>query len=315
MSDPLPPRLVLDQELLARLGPQSSRAEWERTLKRTGLATVEPGPTRAGKLLYAIQRGVNEWPTRAPAEVPVSPEMAPWLLGIGGFTVLVGAVLWEGWAAASLALPGLAVAAAGAWLFLRPSAGDPQNTAEDQRHAKLLVDQLRSFLSLSFVEAMGTTIVEQTPHMAWLHLRQEQLRQALGRIAAHREDLEITDARIRALNLQLGREAEDEETRQLQHLSEAQGALARRVEAALQQLRALNVTLEERLERRRAWVERQALSAKTGQLAELEGGEALAEAELDVMEMEATLKELALEEVQEDLRIRALLEVAALQKK
>ncbi|HNC95051.1 MAG TPA: hypothetical protein PKW90_02940 [Myxococcota bacterium] len=59
MSDPLPPRLVLDQELLARLGPQSSRAEWERTLKRTGLATVEPGQTRAGKLLSAIQRGVQ----------------------------------------------------------------------------------------------------------------------------------------------------------------------------------------------------------------------------------------------------------------
>ena len=35
--------------------------------------------------------------------------------------------------------------------------------------------------------------------------------------------------------------------------------------------------------------------------------------ELDVLEMEGTLKELALEEVQEDLRIRALLEVAALQ--
>lgn len=313
MSDPLPPRLVLDQELLARLGPQSSRAEWERTLKRTGLAAVEPGPTRAGKLLSAIQRGVNQWPIQAPTETPVSPDMAPWLMGIGGLTVLVGGALWEGWGAFSLVLPGLAVAAAGAWLFLRSPPGQRPPTPEDQRHAKLLVDQLRSFLSLSFVEAMGSTIVEQTPHMAWLQLRQEQLRQALGRISAHREDLEVTEARIRALNLQLGREAEDEETRQLQHLSEAQAALARRVEAALQQLRALNVTLEERLERRRAWVERQALSAKTGQLAELEGGEALAEAELDVMEMEATLKELALEEVQEDLRIRALLEVAALQ--
>ena len=314
MSDPLPPRLVLDQELLARLGPQSSRAEWERTLKRTGLATVEPGQTRAGKLLSAIQRGVQAWPTGAPPEAPISAELAPWLLGIGGVTVLLGGALWEGWAAASLVLPGLAVAAAGAWLYLRPPAGASPATSQDQRHAQLLVEQLRSFLSLSFVEAMGSTIVEQTPHMAWLQVRQEQLRQALSRIAAHREDLEATGARIRALNLQLGREAEDEETRQLRQLSEAQGALAQRVEAALEQLQTLRGSLEERLERRRAWVERQALSVKTGQLAELEGGEALAEAELDVLEMETTLKDLALEEVQEDLRIRALLEVAALQR-
>ncbi|HNH49016.1 MAG TPA: hypothetical protein PKY30_18370, partial [Myxococcota bacterium] len=97
MSDPLPPRLVLDQELLARLGPQSSRAEWERTLKRTGLATVEPGQTRAGKLLSAIQRGVQAWPTGAPPEAPIAAELAPWLLGIGGVTVLLGGALWEGW--------------------------------------------------------------------------------------------------------------------------------------------------------------------------------------------------------------------------
>ncbi len=314
MSEPLPPRLVLDQELLARLGPQSRREDWERTLKRTGLASVQPGPTRAGKLLSTLQRGVAEWPTQP---TDTNPELRPFVartLVVVGAAALFGSLFLDGMTSmVATALPGLAAMAGGAMLWPRHGAEAESGLRREQRHAELLADQLRSFLSLSFVEAMGTSIVEQTPHMAWLQVRQEQLAQALARIAAHREDLEITGARIRALNLQLGRAAEDEETQQLRRLCAAQTDLANRVEAALQQLRLLSQTLEERLERRRAWVERQALSARTGQLAELEGGEALAEAELDVLEMEGTLKELALEEVQEDLRIRALLEVAALQ--
>jgi hypothetical protein len=177
------------------------------------------------------------------------------------------------------------------------------------RYGARLHKLLSKMLQKSFIEVFGSTVLENTPHRELLVVRQEQLQAAALRLENHMEDLKNTQLRIEELNVQLGRDKEDAETLELSRAIERDRVGLRQLQEVQRRLEQGIKAMDTVLDRRRTWAERAALSAQAGRLIDTEEGREVAELEVEVMELEGVLQGLALAEVQEDARIRALIEV------
>lgn len=313
------PWVVVDHELLSRLGPASSRADWEKTLRRTGLWELDELDGAEGRDLAAVRTAVATWPVEAEWRRPARRSLNQWwgtipsLLFIG----ILGAAFMGGSSAETLLL-GLAggmvtmLTAAAVWLNWPSAAGPalPQLTPhpDDANRA------LRRFLARTFVEVAGGKIVENTPHRAYLELRLEKIDGALRAADAKHAEMAALRGRIRATNTRMGHAADDVETARLGRAIVEQEAARERVRSVRAMLAGRLSELDAQLARLRAIAERRALSARVSQLTD--GGVAqdpvervAAEVEVDVAEIEGRVRELALEVGDADARLAALLEV------
>lgn len=314
MQEPgLPPTVILDLELLARLRPDSPRADWERTLRRTGLLQIQPADTPAGQLIARLQQRLAAW-TDAPelnnGQVrPMDPRTLQGMGAVGGALLVIGLLqdtaLWR-LGALLLALT------AGIVVFTRQR----NQNIDISNHSNEMYAILKKLMERSFIEPMGGTVIEATPHRDLILLRIDQLRQADRRIRNHIEELDATRLKISELNKKIGSTEEDAETIQIRRTIGEQVDVLERIQRLQRQLAERLAGIDQRLDRRRALATRMALSAQAGRLAEVEaktaGLMAGAEAEVDLLSMEQDIRQLALEEVQDELRLRALIEVSSL---
>jgi hypothetical protein len=314
MQEPgLPPTVILDLELLARLRPDSPRADWERTLRRTGLLQLRPTDTPAGQLIARLQQQFAAWtgaPARKSMQVrPMDPRTLQGMGAVGGALLVIGLLqdtaLWR----LGALLLGLTV---GLVLFTHYR---NQNT-DVSNYSNEMYSTLKKLMEYSFIEPMGNTVIEATPHRDLILLRIDQLRQADRRIRSHVEELEATRIKILELNKKIGTSIEDAETLQISRIVGEQLEVLERIQRLHRRLTERLAEVDQRLERRRTLATRMALSAQAGRLVEVEtkatGAEAGAEAEIDLLSIEQDIRQLALDEVQDELRLRALIEVSSL---
>ncbi len=297
------PRLIVDHELLARLGPESTAAEWESTLRRTGLWDLPAVGSDWGRLVRAIRLQVERARDRSRLEVPKAARPALTLLAVG-LALLIG--LRAGPALGLLAL-GLPLLLAVAW-FGPGRAADTGPPPLESASALL-----RQFLQRTVVDAAGEIVVENLPHREYLALRLQDLDDAQTAAEGRLGELAGTAERIRHSNRRLGRTDADPEIRQLE-AAHAEGVVAidrtNRVRAAL---RARLAALDVHIEQMRALAERRALSHRAARLTD-EGEEnpplrTLAEVEVDVVEIEAELAPLTIAHREHEGRLQALLEL------
>lgn len=312
---PAPARVVLDHELLWRLEADTPPAEWERTLRRTGLwslAAASTGSERAesahgeaAKLVTELVRTVEAWSNR-PAPQPPSPLLpaATGLAFVLGFVAVVALVP----APANAVLTGvLAVAAGGVYLAGRSP--EPTLPPEARRAMRLL----RQLLGRTFVEIHGETVVENLPHRDYLQLRIGEIEAASANCDARVAEMTRTLDGIRLSNTRLGRPADDPETENLARSIEAQRLLRGRVETVRIDLVSRLQRFDAELERLRALAERRALSERAARLTE---GAAIEESlrvasdiEVDVATIEAEVAGLIEVARHDDARLRSVLEV------
>lgn len=294
---------MVDHELLARLGPGSTAEEWETTLRRTGLWDLPSVGSDWGRLVRAVRLQVERARDSSPWEVPVAARPVLTLLAVG-LALLIG--LRAGPVLGFFAL-GLPLLLAFGWF----GPGRPAEAAPPplERASALL----RQFLQRTVVDTAGEVVVENLPHREYLALRLQDLDDAQVAAEGRLGELAGTAERIRYSNRRLGRAETDPEIRQLE-AAHAEGVVAiertGRVRAALRaRLAALDVQIEEM----RALAERRALSHRAARLTD-EGEEnptlrALAEVEVDVVEIEAELAPLTIEHRDHEGRLQALLEL------
>ncbi len=311
--------IVVDHELLSRLGPAAPAAEWVRALKRTGLWELDGLDGAAGKELAEVRAAVAAGLVAVPPDdTPLLP--ARWTpqhlnAAIGSVALIaLGVALVAGspgWLAMALAV-GLAIALQA----LLVPATRPRVLAPASWPVERATLALRRFLSRTFVTAAGDRIVENTPHRAYLELRLEELDRALrvadGRLAEIRE----VRARIVDANVRMGRAAEDVETSRLTAAIAEQEAARARVEGVRALLATRLADLEVQLDRLRVVVERQALSERVSRLVDAGARQdpverVAADVEVDVAEIEGRVRSLALEAGDADARLRAVLEVVS----
>lgn len=295
-------RLLIDAELLSRLGPGSPRAAWERDLRRTGLLDLDPPDGPVGDTLRELQRTVRGWPAELPA-APVLPGtwaipvalasglgVAFWLLGLGplGFVIGIGV--------------GIALASASS----RP-APHPEAAQYAERAAALL----RNLLARSFVAAAGEVVVENTPHVDYLRMREELLEGAIALTDRRVEELTRTLRQVQAANQRVGRPVEDPETDRLREVIVREQEGRARILAVKQTVEARLAQVLGRLDQLRAAAERQALSERVHRMAagDVSIAREVAEIEVDVAEVESAIHALALDARDADARTTALLEV------
>lgn len=312
MQDPgLPPSLHLDLELLARLRPDSPRSDWERTLRRTGLLSLRPSESQAGRLIADIQAQfeASAAPDRAivQADTPLKPMDTRSLQGIAlaGIALLILAAVYQH---AGVALFGALLLGGAAWLWRLP--GEQQQRLSNKNNQ--IYANLQNLLSLSFIEPMGGTVVESTPHRELILLRLDQLAQADQRVQGHIEDVEVMLHKISDLNEKIGSSREDAKTIRLRERIQSHHALRAQIQRQHKRLSEALRAVDARLERRRALALRAALSEQAGRLVEPSADLAAAEAEVDLLEVDQEIKRLDLQEIQDTLQLRALLEVSAL---
>lgn len=295
-------RLLIDAELLSRLGPGTPRAAWERDLRRTGLYDLDPPDGPVGDTLRELRRTVREWP----AEV-ASPSAAfpPWFLPacLGGS---FGATFWLlGFGPIGLVI-GLAVG-----LGVNAAVPKPAPTMEPAPYAERGASLLRSLLARTFVAAAGEVVVENTPHVDYLRLRAELLEGAIVLTDRRVEDANRTLRQVQLANTRMGRPEEDVETDRLRELiaREEQGRV--RIMAVQETVsRRLDEVLA-RLAQLRAAAERQALSERVQRMSagDHRVAQHVAEVEVDISEVELAIRALALDARDADARTTALLEV------
>lgn len=311
--DPMPPvvrRLRVDGELLARLGPDSSRAEWERLLRRTGLWDLDPPDGPVGAMLRELQAAVRSWP---PEVVEVRGGDPRWPLAYGG--VALAGLAWTS-AAGDLRGVVAALVTIGGMVWWRTRSRPrvpPEATVPDA--ARVATDRLRRLLARSFVTAAGEVVVENTPHVDYLEVRGEQLAEAERALDGRMEELRTTLGLVREANTRLGQPAEDAETARLVAALDREEATRRRLVKVRSALEARLAEVREQLGALRGYAERQALSERVQRMAE--GGAPIArrvaEVDVDVAAIEAEIAALALESRDADARVRAVLEVVGAQ--
>lgn len=295
-------RLLIDAELLSRLGPGTPRAAWDRDLRRTGLYDLDPPDGPVGDTLRELQRTVREWP----AEV-ASPSAAfpPWFLPafLGGS---FGATFWLlGFGPIGLVI-GLAVG-----VGVNAAVPKPAPTMEPAPYAERAASLLRNLLARTFVAAAGEVVVENTPHVDYLRLRAELLEGAIVLTDRRVEDANRTLRQVQLANTRMGRPEEDVETDRLRELiaREEQGRV--RIMAVQETVsRRLDEVLA-RLAQLRAAAERQALSERVQRMSagDHRVAQHVAEVEVDISEVELAIRALALDARDADARTTALLEV------
>ncbi len=309
------PWVVVDHELLSRLGPASPRAEWVRTLKRTGLWDLDALEGAEGKDLAQLRASVREWPEAA---APTGPGHLGAYWGWAPVVLFLAAFLFAAEvASASTLLVGLLVLLVGVVLtgaLWSAAAATPGPGPAAAAYADHATRALRRFLAHTFVEVAGGKIVENTPHRAYLELRLAEIDRALRAADGKLAEMSTIRRRIHDANTRMGRAAEDVETERLGRAIADQEQARERVRSVQALLAARLHELEAQLERLRAIAERRALSERVSQLTDA-GGPAnpvervAAEIEVDVAEIEGRVRELALEAGDADARLGALLEV------
>lgn len=300
---PIARRLLLDHELLARLGPETEAEEWEATLRRTGLWELPPTAGEWGRLAQGVRANVQR--AQRPGRLVLSgpARQAAVLLAAAG-AVVVAAELGPMVGMMALTVP----VALGVWWFGGGARAEPGSPPLARATALL-----RQLLQRTIVDTAGEMVVENLPHREYLVLRIQDLAAARQEGETRLADLTGTAQRIRASNRRIGREEEDMEVRQLE-AAHAEGAAAlRRLTAFGVDLDARLAALDEQLERMRAHAERRALSYRAARLTD-EGEadhtlRALAEVEVDVIEIESHLQPLRVEHRESDARLRSLLEL------
>jgi len=303
-------RIVVDHALLSRLGPESPRAEWARTLKRAGVSDLDGLDGEPGERLAAVHAAMRSWPGGAgpsrafalgwPTVAALGASLALTVLGLfvfqggGGFFVLFAT------------FPTIRM-----WQTARDTkrAGRP-----DPVHGARAATALRRFLACSFVAPAGDLLVENTPHRAYLELRLDEVARAARGTEGRLAELRALRARIADTNTRMGRTAEDVETRRLTTAIEEQEATRARVEGVRRLLAERLARFDAELERLRVVVERQVLSERVSRFTgpdtrEAPAARVAAEVEVEVAEIEARVRELALETGNADARLRAVLEV------
>ncbi|MFN7143257.1 MAG: hypothetical protein ACK4YP_05730 [Myxococcota bacterium] len=228
--------VVVDHELLSRLGPHTPRAEWERTLKRTGLWDLEGLEGTEGRDLAEVRAALGE-PDPAPAAAPAErwTRAAPALRATAQCLAVLALILWVATGPTAALL--LAVAAA-CWVaaWMAPPAPETAETPAGERATRAL----RRFLSHSFVAAAGDRIVENTPHRAYLELRLDEVDRALRVVEGQIEELREVRMRVAQANVRIGRPAEDVETARLT-------AAIKEKEATRERVAGVRALLAERL--------------------------------------------------------------------
>lgn len=306
--------VVVDHELLSRLGEHSSRAEWERTLRRTGLWDLEGLEGAEGKDLAEVRAALTAGmlaeaspPTHLVTLTAEHLRAAASIVGVlAGVAFVVGAPGYM--LVATFVAIGLAVASR-----VVPEHA-PLADAPVAWPAERATRALRRFLSHSFVAAAGDRIVENTPHRAYLELRLEEVDRALRVVEGRIEELREVRTRVAQANVRIGRPAEDVETARLTAAIKEKEATRERVAGVRALLSERLVDLERQLERLRLVVERRALSERVSRLTDTDARrdpveQVAAEVEVDVAEIEGRVRALALETGDADARLRAVLEV------
>lgn len=311
-------RLRIDAELLARLGPEHSRADWERALRRCGLLDLEPPPGEVGEQIRGIQRLIREWP-RPRAEDPNLGfgEPREWIRAVGpGWSLAFAVAISLGftWSCAAGDLRGVLLTAvllaAVAWLREALKARQAPD-ADPTRWSSALSSRTRSLIARSFVTAIGETVVENTPHVEYLELREEQLGDAERAVEGHLQDMAETLERVRAANRRMGRPEEDLETEQLRSAIHRERASLQRIVAVRAKVRAMRDAFLVRLDTLRAAAERDALSERVARMAAGNSGvqRTVAEIDVDVAELETAFAALALDAREADVRRASVLEM------
>ncbi len=307
-----PPRLVLDHELLWRLDAAAEVAEWEKTLRRAGLWTLERVESEQGRQLSDLIQTVEAW------QAEERSERGPTGTGIVA-TVALPLGLTALLALLAAALPGplnllawggvLAAVVLGAQWFARAR---PRSERAEQlaRRAHRL---LRGVLGRTFIEIHGEVLVENVPHRDYLLLRIAEVEAAAAACRTRAEEMARTRDGIRVANARLGRGESDAETERLGEAIAAESAQAERVEAILLDLRARLARLEDELERVRMYAERRALSERASRLTESPSTsvamKVASEIEVDVAGIEAEVAGVLSGARDQDARLRAVLEV------
>lgn len=300
---PIARRLLLDHELLARLGPESSLTEWETTLRRSGLWELPPAEGEWGRLAQGVRASVQR--ARQESRPTLTPEasQALFMLATAGAVLLAARM---GLVAGTLALT---ITLALAFWRYGPGRAAKEATPPLARASTLL----RQLLQRTIVDTAGELVVEHLPHREYLVLRIQDLETSRREGESRLADLLATAQRIRTSNRRLGREEVDREVRQLE-VAHAEGTTALlQLTRLAAELHARLATLDERLEQMRAHAERRALSFRVARLTDEAEAEptlrVISEIEVDVLEIEADLRPLAVDHRENEARLRTLLEL------
>lgn len=315
-----PPRINLDHELLWRLSPENTPEEWEKTLRRSGLWNLTPSGSEQGKLVRELVRTVEVWPRGQLATVP---NYAPtttqqWgALGLAG--VVLGGVLVSSFVVGVAAITALIVAYATWVLFLDRSGAQSVAASASAPEGKRATRVLRQLLGRTFVDVAGETIVENLPHRDYLELRMAEVERALIASEGRAAELSATLAGIRGANARLGRPGDDPETANLVDAIAVEHLMRAKIEGVRAHLRERRAAFDTELDRLRVLAERRALSERVARLTEAGVGEeavrAAADIEVDVAGIEVEVAALQLGAIDQDARLRAVLEVVGAQRR
>ena len=315
-----PARINLDHELLWRLSAESTPEDWEKTLRRSGLWNLSPSGSDQGKLVRELVRTVEAWPRARVAALPtfVPTTARHWAVAMCLGLLLVGLML-NSFLLGIVVIVAIISVVAARILFLEGSGKRSVASSAAAPEGKRATRVLRQLLSRTFVDVAGETIVENLPHRDYLELRVAEVDHALvaseGRIA----DLQATLNGIRGANTRLGRGIEDPETANLTDAIAVEQLMRARIEGVRRNLRERRVSFDAELDRLRVLAERRALSERVSRLTEAGAGDeavrAAADIEVDVAGIETQVAALQLGAIDQDARLRAVLEVVGAQRR
>lgn len=324
------PRVVVASDYLAALLPDPADGaatltaqEWEQALLYAGLLPMvrdggaQAAPALAGRL-GALQQGLSDLRAaearggdRA-ALVPGAPLVHDALLAGLGAVALVGLVASAPWVAGG-ALVALLGALGARQIGAKLPGLSAHKSAALETARRRMTRAMSAFLRHTWVEPVGDGLLESAPSASELRQRMAALDQTLRRARARLAELDRIAAEIRAANVALGQPAADAETVRVQTQREALGAQIAAAEGLrgrfVEQLEACEAALE----RLRAVARRKLLSHRLSMAMERDpAGEQLAEAEVDVADLDQRAAALGREVGDAELRLAATLEVAAL---
>jgi hypothetical protein len=300
-----------------------SAQEWEEALLYAGLLPLvrdggaQAAPALAGRL-GALQQGLSELrgaeaaSTRRTALVPRGPVAPDALLALLGIAALVGVLASSPWVAAG-ALAALLAALGARRLGAgsgRAALGPPADLEAARRRMTRAVS---AFLRHTWVEPVGQGLLESAPAASVLRQRMAALDHTLRRARTRLADLDRIAVEIRAANRALGQPEADAETARVERQRAALGAQIGAAEGLRARFDEQLEACEAALERLRAVARRKLLSHRLSVAIERDDeGEQLAEAEVDVVDLDQRAAALGREVGDAELRLAATLEVAAL---
>jgi hypothetical protein len=321
MPAPTPPPLVIDAAAFGHLRSATSHGEWRQTLVALGLWDLEGLDGAAGADLQELREAVAEG-QRLSAGRPVAArrvvnvKVLQGVSGYGGITALVASAvvafrtydLGYLWAGMGAALVGVGVAGlVGVIRWPRVAAPAPPEWPRERAS-----QALKRLLSRTFIAAVGTRVVESTPHRAWLALRLQAVDRALRANEARIAGLTTLREHVQEANTRLGRPGEDAETTKLAASIAAQEVTRRNLLTVRTLVAGRLRELDAQLEALRAVAGRRVLSARVSRMTEAPPGpeeRVVAEVEVDVAGIEGKIRALALDVGDADARLQAALEV------